>query len=247
MSGPRYLYAVVDADTLPTPPDVEGLEDAELSLVVAEGLAAVVSPLKKARVRPQRKNLAAHQAVLAALLEQTTPAPFAFGAVVDGDDGARAFLAEHAEALRTALKTVDGQVEMGLKVRWDVPDIFAYFLHREPELAALRDQVFQPGHSPTQDEQIELGKRFDRLRTAAREQAVQTILGELEPTCTLVRRLGPKDDAQIETFACLVPTGDSSRFEESVLAAARHFDDHHAFDFSGPWSPFSFVDVKPTG
>ena len=44
-------------------------------------------------------------------------------------------------------------------------------------------------------------------------------------------------------LVCLVPKDRQSRFEEGIQEAARKFDDHYSFKYSGPWAPFDFVDV----
>ena len=40
---------------------------------------------------------------------------------------------------------------------------------------------------------------------------------------------------------CLVPNDRQQRFEEGIQEAARKFDDHYTFKYSGPWAPFDFV------
>ena len=47
----------------------------------------------------------------------------------------------------------------------------------------------------------------------------------------------------IMKLVCLVQKDQQSRFEEGIQEAARKFDDHYSFKYSGPWAPFDFVDV----
>jgi hypothetical protein len=60
---------------------------------ISEGrVAAVVSGLASSKIRPQRANLAAHQAVLKRLMADTTPLPMAFGTVATSPEAIRAIL-----------------------------------------------------------------------------------------------------------------------------------------------------------
>ena len=78
-------------------------------------------------------------------------------------------LAKSEETLREKLKYVEGKVEMGLRVVWDVPNIFEYFVGNHPDLRATRDQVLGGNRVPRQAEKIELGAMFERIMNEDRE------------------------------------------------------------------------------
>jgi len=65
---------------------------------------------------------------------------------------------------------------MGLRVTWDVPNIFEQVVSTHPELAAYRDQIFRGGRQPAQDEKIELGRSFDRLLNADRQDCIDRVV-----------------------------------------------------------------------
>ena len=69
-----------------------------------------------------------------------------------------------------------GKVEMGLRVAWDVPNIFEYFVntHAEPPGA---DRLVGTRREFAQEEKIELGRMFDRLLNEDRENYVQEVSG----------------------------------------------------------------------
>ena len=105
--------------------------------------SAVVSDVPNRKIRPERKNLAAHQAVLKALMASTTPLPMAFGIIADGPTAIQNILYENLEIFLTELKHVAGKVEMGVRISWDVPNIFEFFVNTHSELRSVRDPIFR--------------------------------------------------------------------------------------------------------
>ena len=63
-----------------------------------EPVAAVVSDITDKRIRPERKNLAAHNAVVKRLMEDTTILPVAFGTIADSPQAVREILSDHRDA-----------------------------------------------------------------------------------------------------------------------------------------------------
>lgn len=241
----QVLYAIlpepaVDGDG----PDLTGIGQAPVRYVRAGGLAAVVSDLPKGRLRPKRRNLQAHHTVLTAVLQQHgTPLPFAFGTVVPDGDALHTLLADHEPDLLRQLTRVAGRVEHGVKVRWDVEDVFRYIVQRSPELAARRDALFGNGRTPEQDELINLGRAFEGVRNQAREAMKARIREVFGPATVELRFEDPKGEPDLVDVACLVPADGAEAFQQAVHTLAEQLDDDHAIDISGPWVPFSFVDL----
>ena len=133
---------------------------------------------------------------------------------------------------------------MGLRVTWDVPNIFEYIVAVHPELAAYRDQIFRGGREPSQDEKIELGRSFDRLLNADRQACIDRVIRVMEPRCDAITVNKPRDERDVMNLACLVDRDRLKDFEAGVVEAARGFNNDYAFDFNGPWPPHNFVDVE---
>ena len=109
----------------------------------------MVSRIGAGKVRPQRANLAAHHRVLRDLAEQRPVLPVVFGTVAGGEEELRGLLRRNHDALAGLLERLRGKVEMGLKVYWDLPNVFEYFVATHQELEAMRDRLFRPGRTPT--------------------------------------------------------------------------------------------------
>jgi len=137
----RYLYAIIEASMERTFGPI-GMDGSDVYLIVEGKTAAVVSNVPNKKIRPQRKNIAAHHAVLNKIMEEMTPLPMAFGIIADGERAIRKILADNRDIFQEQFTTVAGKVEMGMRISYDVPNIFEHFISTDPELRAARDQYF---------------------------------------------------------------------------------------------------------
>lgn len=240
----KYLYAVTagsqDVDYGPI-----GIEGGRVYSISDTHVAAIVSDVPNGRIRPQRRHLAAHQEVLKQLMKAgTTILPMSFGIAADGDDAIQRVLSHHRAELLDQLRHVEGKVEMGLRVLWDVPNIFEYFVNTHAELGAARDRYFAANREPTQEDRIQLGRMFDQMLNEDREAHTQKVESVLSRGCAEIKSNPPRHEMEVMNLACLVGREAQDEFEGRVLEAAKLFDDSFAFDYNGPWAPHNFVDLN---
>lgn len=237
-----YLYAIADAIEFPALGNI-GIGGATVYPVSQGPISALVSDITEKRIRPERKNLVAHHAVVKRAMEQTTVLPVAFGTIADNRKAVLDILKESSDAFLEQLDQVRGKVEMGLRVTWDVPNIFEYFVKQHPELAELRDTVLGKQRGPSQEDKLELGRLFDRLLAHDRERYSDTVTAALAPHCADIKENPPREEREVMHLACLVERDKKKSFEDGVFEAAQLFDNSYAFDFNGPWAPHHFVSV----
>lgn len=237
-----YLYAVVpefDGKIL----GPIGLDGATVYSISQGRVSAIVSEVSE-KLRPERRHLAAHQAVLKRLMQEADAVlPVAFGVVADSPDALRMILSRNRAAVMDNLRHLTGRLEMGLRVTWDVPNIFEHFVATHPELRVARDRFFGGYRQPSQDDKIELGRLFDRLLMEDREAQTSQVEEVLTPKCVEIKRNKLRNEREVANLACLVERHRQEKFEAAVLEAAKLFDNSYAFDYSGPWAPHNFVDM----
>jgi hypothetical protein len=239
----RYLYAIITAngkhDFGPL-----GIDGSTVYAISDGPISAVVSNVPDKKTRPQRRNLAAHQQVLKCLMAETTSLPMAFGVIADGDRAVKNILADHHSLFIAQCKRVSGKVEMGLRVTWDVDNIFDYFINTHPELCAARDTYFGTQCEPSQEDKIEMGRMFDHFLQEDRENLTEDVEQTLGPYCHEIKRGKCRNERDVMNLSCLVAREAESRFEEGILKAAGQFDNNFVFDYNGPWAPHNFVEVE---
>jgi hypothetical protein len=240
-----YMYAIVAAErgsALPAP-SVSGIGGSEVYAICEGELAAVVSRTQQERLRPERRHLGAHQAVLKMLTRDDTALPMSFGIIASSETAVRKILHKHRDMFLAQLGRVTGKVEMGLRVLWDVSNIFEYFVGRFAELQTARNALLE-SHPGNRDRMIALGQMFEARLNDEREHAFKRVADVLGRHGVEVKRNPPRSEREVMNLACLVKRELQNEFEGVVCEAARGFDNSFLFDFNGPWSPHNFVDLK---
>lgn len=241
---PRYIYAMVQGSAEPLA-EMAGIEGRPVYSMIVDGVAAVASEVEHRRIRPERQNLAAHRAVLARLVEtQDSVLPMRFGLIAPGPEQVSRMLSRNHDLLARELSRLAGKFEMGLRVVWDVPNIFEYFVNLRPDLKEMRDAVFGGAGAPTRDDQIELGRQFAAALNQERSLHTRSVEQTLAPRCAEIKRNPVREDREVMNLACLVERNRRDRFEEGVFEAARGFDNNFSFDYNGPWAPHAFADLR---
>ena len=212
--------------------------------VRVDEMAAVVSDFTTGgRLLPLRRNLEPHNQVIREVMKSTTVIPMTFGHVARSDEAIRKLLRLHREAIGSQLDRVGGCVEMGLKVKWDVENIFDHVVKIDPELRARRDQVFGRPAGAGQNEKMELGKLFEERLNRERDEQTDRLLEAFKETTREAKVNPPKGEKMMMDAAFLVDRDGQKAFEARVYEVAEAFPAEYVFDLSGPWAPFHFVDL----
>ncbi len=240
----RYLYAVVNRNERPAYPGI-GIGGADVYAIPGGSVAAVVSDVPNPKIRPERLHLAAHQEVLKCLMKECRAVlPMSFGIIAGSPDAVHKILTRNQEALAEQLRYVEGKVEMGLRVTWDVPNIFEYFVNTHPELAAARDRFFGPQRQPTNEDKMHVGRMFENMLREDQDTHAQKVETLLADRGFAIKRNACRNEYEVMSLACLVESSAIAGFEAAVFDAAKLFDNHFAFDYNGPWAPHNFVTVS---
>ena len=241
-TGHKYLYALVSSGDICSC-GLVGIKGRELEIITAGRIAAVVSDIAEQRIRPERRHLAAHQLVLKLLMASTTPLPTSFGMIADDAEAIRKILNQNQREIADQLRRVAGKVEMGLRVNWDVPNIFEYFVQTHQELRAARDRFLGSQREPAQEDKIEVGRRFEQALREDRELYTRKVQQILAPICVRLKVNKCHSELEVMNLACLVERSGQDKFSDAVFEAAKLFDNNFSFDYSGPWAPHNFVEL----
>lgn len=239
----KYLYAIMTGSEERNYGPL-GIGGGIVYTVPSGGVAAIVSDLDEVRIRPERRNLAAHRDVINRLMKDSTVLPISFGMIGDSRQAIQRILSKNQEALVSQLRRLADKTEMGLHVAWDVPNIFEYFVVTHPELRAARDRIASACGKPPHEEKIELGHMFERTLNEDRDLFTAKVEECLADHCFEIKRNPCRDVMEVANLACLINRGDHAAFQADVLHAASLFDDNFSFDYNGPWAPHNFVDVE---
>jgi hypothetical protein len=137
----KYIYAIIDGIS-DFSAAANGIDGRRPELISAHGITCVVSENASEHLRPERRHLTVHRDILNWLMARSSAVlPVRFGTIADSESGVRTLLSQNRDDLLRQLGRVRGKVEMGLRVTWDVPNIFEFFVDHKPELRAERDRL----------------------------------------------------------------------------------------------------------
>lgn len=239
-----YLYGFVRASDFDESliAGILGVNDTSVRWMESSGIGIVYSVMENTKLRPQRKLLTAHQAVVATLAKNVTSLPMAFGIIADSESQLCALLQKNAETILTQLQRVDGKIEFTFALKWTAENIFQYFVERSPELQSARDTIATGKAS--REEQIEFGRMFEKLIGSEREAITDRVRSALELNVTEFLLQSIREESDVFRAALLVDRNAEESLNNAIEAVASSFDSNFAFSYSGPWPPYSFVSLN---
>lgn len=225
-----YVYCLAEGiDSLAE--TTRGVSEAPVRLLKIDELTALVSDLEIDAVPVTRANVLAHAAVVRSVLDQTTPLPFRFGTLVF-EAQLRSYVGSRKTALETGLKHVRDCVEMSVKIIWDAPPH-----DRDSETDATRGI----GTAFLNEKRRELlGNEY--RSTEAKEISEwlhQTVTGLTRDEKTTVHAV----EKVMLAASHLVERTKLKEYQDKVAEARAARPDLH-FLLSGPWPPYTFVNIE---
>ncbi|WP_046731426.1 GvpL/GvpF family gas vesicle protein [Streptomyces humi] len=236
-----YVYGIIRASHPSLAKDLDGIGDPPRPVrVLRQGeLAAIVSDAPD-QLRPKRRDLLAHQRVLAEAGAGGVVLPMRFASASPDDDTVTEVLAERAEHFLERLRALDGTAEYNVKANHDEEAVIRLIMTDHHDIRSLAEANREAGGG-TQEDRIRLGEMI-AAAVQEREAADARLLHQaLEPLAEAVSA-GPQSSGWLANFSFLVEGGSAERFLAAVDAFRREHL-HLELRVNGPLPPYSFVDT----
>ncbi|AZM73813.1 GvpL/GvpF family gas vesicle protein [Streptomyces sp. KPB2] len=238
-AAPKALYVYGIAPAGIRAPRSRGVDGAPVRLLTEAGLCAAVSDAPP-RLRPRRRDLLAHQAVLDELVAQGPVLPMRFAVLSPRTDTLLAQLRTDATHLAQQLDGVRGCVELNVKGTV-VPGHFADLVRRDDKLRTL---ALRTRRRPDYEANVRLGEAIALSVRREARRAAREVVDLLAPLAVRTVQ-GATDDEQVLSASFLLRSADETRFREAVAERARACGDRLALSVTGPLPCYSFVDPRP--
>ncbi len=252
----RYLYSVINSGALLCLGDI-GINDSSVFTICHKDIAAVVHSCQAEAYRTQ-DNLKAKEWILAhnyvidtASKKFGTVLPFAFDTIVKGNNETiKIWLNENYETLKNELDKFNNKDEYSVQVFCYQDMLIEKLARSDRELNELKDEMDKASKGTAylikrkfelkkKDAiRVEISKLSDEFYSELRE-LVEKLKVEPNPSKIPGKYEGMKP---IVEFSCLVHKDDVEKLGE-VLDKINEREGF-AVRFTGPWAPFSFVDLK---
>jgi hypothetical protein len=256
-----WAYCVLNAGE-PLPTDVTGVDGAgKLERLEARDLAAVVSrvPLAEFGAAPLRHNLndlawlervaRAHESVQERALTLSTIVPLRLCTIYEDEQSVRDMLESEHDSLAQALETLAGRQEWGVKVIADGERLADEARSRDPEAAALEDEL----GARTGGGAYMLRRRLERhVRDAADSLAselAEQVHAQLQDWTSDAVILPPQNPELSGHEGRMLLNGaylvEADRVD-GLRALVAELEEHHRvlgvrIELTGPWPPYNFV------
>jgi Gas vesicle synthesis protein GvpL/GvpF len=210
---------------------VRGVSETPVRLLKIEEVAVLVSDLEIDSVPVTRENVLAHAAVVRSVLDRTTPLPFRFGTLVT-EAQLRSYVSTRKPAIEAKLAHVRDCVEMSVKIIWQA----ASTEHNEAIASAEGS-----GTSFLKEKRRELLGDEHRSKEVKEisEWLHQTVSGLTRDEQTTVKTA----DKVMLAASHLVERAKLKQYQAKVTEARGKRPNLH-FLLSGPWPPYSFVNIE---
>jgi hypothetical protein len=238
-----YVYGITASSHPALPEDMGGVGDPPCPVrVLKEGdLTAVVSDAPEG-LRPKRRDLLAHQNVLAEAGAGGVVLPMRFGSLAPDDDTVTGVLAERAEHYKERLRALDGKVEYNVKATHQEEAVLHRVMSENAEIRAMTEANRQAGGG-SYDERLRLGEMVAAAVKAREEQDAAELQSALEPVASAVAA-GPESTGWLLNVSFLVDRDSAESFLAEV-EQTRKGHPHIELCVNGPLPPYSFVEPGP--
>jgi hypothetical protein len=238
-----YVYAISASSHPALPEGMDGVGEPPMPVrVLKEGdLAAIVSDAPEG-LRPKRRDLLAHQNVLAEAGAAGCVLPMRFGSVAPDDATVTGVLAERADHYQERLRALDGKVEYNVKASHVEEAVLHRVMAESPELRALAESNRRSGGGSYEDK-IRLGEMVAAAVKAKEAEDAAEVQRALAPVAAAVS-VGPESTGWLVNVSFLVDRGTAEDFVAAVEEARKSLA-HLELRVNGPLPPYSFVEPGP--
>jgi|SRR5947209_3306672 len=233
-----YVYGVVRAGVHLRPVAAAGVDGRAVSRAAGGDLAAVIADGVAEPVRPSRRNVMAHSAVLQEVVAQADVLPMRFGVVMPTLDAVREeLLGAHAEQLMAELDAVADCVELGLTVTSLEQAQLQRLLAGDRALREAR------GRTESVSDRIALGERVARGLEGSRAAVADRVVEALAPLAVDAALDEPRHADMEASVAFLVERRRVASFEVAVESLSAELGTDRRVRLVGPLPPYHFVDL----
>jgi gas vesicle protein GvpL/GvpF len=236
-----YLYGFTDTH-FKLDGSLCGIGNAPVRLLNFQDVVAVISDHPVTKLIPTRNNLEPHHKVVRQISLYHPLIPAVFGHISETEEQILDLIRENYTEIHEELDHLAGKVELGIKLRWTVDNIFLYFVRTDRELREFRDRIFRD-REPSIDEKIRIGSLFEAKLGAERNRLDALLWTALDPVVCEKKITPPRDEKTICNAAVLIERQRAHEFATALQTASSFFDSNFSLEYSGPWPAYSFVNL----
>lgn len=226
-----------------------GIDGTTVYTIPYNGISAVVSDTPLKEYEPSEANALAHEKVVECVMQKHTVLPLGFGNVFINQNRVEWLLTKFYRTFRIYLKKLDGKVEMGVKVFYDLETARHNIENTNDEIKKLKEAMASEHLKGDQFSREKLviattRKFAEEVSKKAYEYGdrIYEVLGKVAVDSRLMKRIS---DDMIMNGTFLVNRDKMAQFKKTLETLRREYENQGLkFQHSGPWPPYNFAQMQ---
>ncbi|MEW6244882.1 MAG: GvpL/GvpF family gas vesicle protein [Bacillota bacterium] len=241
MSKTLYLYGLVDG--FPRLPSMEGVRKSCLEALVYQDITLVASEIEDPKAL-NTDDAYVHAQVLAEIFTRHTVLPFRFGVVTPSCSAAMRLLRTNAGAIRDEFSRLAGKGEIGIKVFWKREAARRQIQKEIQRYELLSSGV--PAVTPEEQRQmaLEIGQMVESIVAGWKNDYLSVVARRLSEKAEDVRSGNLYGVQMLFNCSYLMDLKREPDFRRTTELLASKYDEVFEFKYSGPFPPYSFVELE---
>jgi hypothetical protein len=227
------------------PVGLKGISGSELYVVTIDEISAVVSDINRSGLIADRSSAIEYAGVIEALSHKFTLLPMRFGSIMKSTDAIEKMVVVNYPEIYQNLQKVDNKYEFGIKVLCDSEKLRASLIGQ-----SASGNISQPGEVSEISKSVYRDWVEKKLQEHRLEELMLTHVDSVIAEITLfLNRLNAVThikkmvtETTIVDGVCLLEKGHKDPLINVIETLQSHYPGL-SFVLTGPWPPYSFVDI----
>ena len=226
-----------------------GIDGTMVYTIPYNNISAVVSDTPLREYEPSEANALAHEKVVEYVMQKHMVLPLGFGNIFINENRVEWLLTKFYRTFRIYLKKLEGKVEIGVKVFYDLETARRNIENTNDEIKRLKEVLASEHLKEDQFSREKLvaaiARKFvEEVSKKAYEYGVKIYeaLGKVAVDSRLMKRIS---DDMIMNGTFLVNKDKIGQFEKTLETLRGEYEKQGLiFQLSGPWPPYNFAHIK---
>ena len=240
----KYIYCIIASKEAESfgPMGIGGRGD-EMSAIVYDDIAAVVSNSPIISYSVSRENMLAHEKAIEEVMKKYTVLPVRFCTIAQDADKVKKILEKEHDKFTEVLKNMEGKKELGLKAIFKEEVIYKEIVEKYEDIKKLKKALSSEPPAKTYYLRVEVGRKVEAALQEQKDIYKEEILNTLSPLAQDTKVNTTYGELMIISAAFLVENAKEAEFDQNVQALGDKYGDKIKFKYVGTLPPFNFVNL----
>lgn len=240
----KYIYCIIASKEAESfgPMGIGGRGD-EMSAIVYDDIAAVVSNSPVISYSVSRENMLAHEKAIEEVMKKYTVLPVRFCTIAQDEDKVKKILEKEYDKFTEVLKNMEGKKELGLKAIFKEDVIYKEIAQNYEDIKSLKKALSSEPPAKTYYLRVEVGRKVEAALQEQKDIHKEEILNTLSPLALDTKVNTTYGELMIISAAFLVENAKEAEFDQNVQALDDKYGGKIKFKYVGKLPPFNFVNL----